>query len=75
MESIMLYDTDLFFRLLSADKFSYLLPCHTLHRRIKVSFASDIRRTQVDDIPVLAPGQRVVMPMEIVLSGLGGEWD
>lgn len=40
-----------------------------------MSFASDIRRTQVDDIPVLAPGQRVVMPMEIVLSGLGGEWD
>ena len=44
-----------------------------LDRRIKVSFASDVRRTQVDDIPVLAPGQRVVMPMEIVLSGSGGK--
>lgn len=44
-----------------------------LFRRIKVSFPSDVRRTQVEDIAVLAPGQQVALPLEIVLAGLGGE--
>jgi hypothetical protein len=43
-----------------------------LCRRIKVSFPSDVRRTQVEDIAVLTPGQQVALPLEIVLAGLGG---
>jgi hypothetical protein len=47
---------------------------HIAHfnRRIKVSFPADVRRTQIEDIAQLAPGQEVRLPLEIVLSGLAG---
>ena len=41
-------------------------------RRIKISFPSDVRRTQLEDIPMLSAGQQISMPFEIVLAGLGG---
>ena len=44
-----------------------------IYRRIKVSFPSDVRRTQIEDIAALAPGQQVAIPLEIVLAGLGGK--
>ena len=41
-------------------------------RRVKIGFPSDVRRTQVEDIAVLAAGQQIAMPIEMVLSGLAG---
>lgn len=43
------------------------------NRRVKISFPSDVRRTQTEDIAVLAPGQQVAMPFELVVAGLGGK--
>jgi len=42
-------------------------------RRIKISFPADIKRTQIEDIPLLQPGQEVHIPMEILLQGSIGK--
>ena len=38
-----------------------------------MSFPADLRRTTVEDVQILAPGQEVSLPMEIVLSGSVGK--
>jgi hypothetical protein len=41
-------------------------------RRVKVTFPTELRRTAIPEIPLLVPGQEAWVPMELVLSGLGG---
>jgi hypothetical protein len=41
-------------------------------RRVHVGFPSDVRKTNIQDIPMLAPGQEVYQPMEIVLTAFAG---
>lgn len=43
------------------------------HRRIKVGFPAELRRTAVEDVQLLLPGQELRLPMEIVLSGVTGK--
>eukprot|EP01041_Mallomonas_annulata_P006874 gene6874-13937_t len=38
-------------------------------RRINVSFPSDVKRTPMDAIAVLAPSEEIRMPVEMILSG------
>ena len=40
-------------------------------RRIKVSFPAEIRRTPLDDLAVLATGEEVRVPVELVLFPAG----
>jgi hypothetical protein len=42
-------------------------------RRLKITFPTDIRKTNIPDIPVLNPGQEIQIPMEIVLTGLSSK--
>lgn len=42
-------------------------------RRVKVTFPTDVRKTNIPDVPILNPGQEIQIPMEIVLSGLSSK--
>jgi hypothetical protein len=46
---------------------------YNLCRRIKISFPSELRRTQLEDVAQLNIGQEVKLPMEVVLSGAAGK--
>eukprot|EP00981_Chlorochromonas_danica_P008375 scaffold2163_cov158-Ochromonas_danica.AAC.10 len=37
-------------------------------RRIRISLPSDVRKTTISDIPLLEPGQEVLLPVEIVFT-------
>jgi AP-3 complex subunit beta len=39
-------------------------------RRIRVNFPTDIRRTNIPEIPVLNPAQEFKIPVEVVLAGI-----
>lgn len=42
-------------------------------RRVKINFPTDVKRTNIPDIPVLNPGQELTVPMEMVLISLPGK--
>ena len=42
-------------------------------RRVKLGFPMDLRRTPVDELPLLAPGQEVVVPCEMALQPFVGK--
>ena len=43
-----------------------------MYSRIKISVPSEFRHTAFEDIPLLAPGQEIRIPTEIVLQGSAG---
>ena len=48
-------------------------PLTPSHRRIKLGFPADLRRTALEDVQLLSPGQEMRFPMEVVLAGAAGK--
>jgi hypothetical protein len=44
-----------------------------MHRRIKIGFPSDLKRTTVEEIAVLAPNETVTLPVEIMFPNYIGK--
>lgn len=53
----------------------YTYACHLLCAcsRIKITFPPELKRTGIQDVPVLAAGEVITMAIELVLSGLTGK--